>query len=147
LPPNWPDAPVRVDKVLPEIADRLEAVGKDLAAIPGAVTTALRVRYGHYDRALAAVGALPMMLREVASIWAKPRPGNPKLWMEAEVLSLLIAGVEKYTGRKLPSPRSEKRKAEFEFVCLLAKRLLPHLTDANYQTALGHWWKQRLAEV
>ncbi|HTF01343.1 MAG TPA: hypothetical protein VK621_22280, partial [Bradyrhizobium sp.] len=73
-----------------EIAGRLAAEKKDLAALPGAVTAALQVRFANYDLALTAVGALPIMLKEVASVWAKPRPGQPKLWIEAEVISLLI---------------------------------------------------------
>ncbi len=42
LPANWPHAPVRVDEALPEIADRLEAIRKEILALPGAVTAALR---------------------------------------------------------------------------------------------------------
>lgn len=144
LPPNWPDAPIRVDEVLPEIADRLERLRKELLALPGNVTAALRVRYGNFDPALIALGALPFMLSEVASDWAKPHKGNPKLWIETEVISLLIEGVERYTGEKLPSPRSTKRRAELEFIGMLAKRIIPELTDENVRTALGHWHKERL---
>jgi hypothetical protein len=119
LPTNWPHAPVRVDEVLPEIADRLEAIQKEILALPGAVTAALRVHFANYDLALIALGALPVMLNEIAAGWHRRHSGHPNLRMEAELIGLLITGVERFIGEKLRSPRSNKRQPEFDFVRLL----------------------------
>jgi hypothetical protein len=145
LPPNWPDAPVRVDVVLSEIADRLETERKKILTLPGSVKALLRLRYANFDTAFTALGALPLMLNDVASVWAKPQKGNPELQIETQVISVLIEGVERYIGEELPSHRSTKRQAEFELVGLLAKRIIPDLTDMNVRTALGHWHKARAA--
>jgi hypothetical protein len=146
LPPNGPHSPVvRVDTALPEIAGRLEASRQELLDLPGAVTAALRVRFADYDHVLNALGALPLMLQEVAASWHKPHSGQPKLGIEAEAIGFLIKAVERFTGAKLPSPRSEKRQAEFEFVRLLTRRLLPEFTDEHFRTALRHWNKIRRA--
>jgi|SRR6516165_9743121 len=143
-PANWPHG-VRVDTALPRIARRLDASRQELVDLPGAVTAALRVRFGNYDLALTTLGALPLMLQEVAASWHKPHSGQPKLWIEAEAIGFLIKAVERFTGAKLPSPRSEKRQAEFEFVRLLTRRLLPEFTDEHFRTALRHWDKIRRA--
>ena len=145
LPTNWPHAPVRVDEALPEIADRLEAVRQEILALPGAVTTALRVRFDNYDLALTALGALPIMLNEIAAGWHRPHAGQPNLRMEAELIGLLITGVEQFIGEKLLSPRGNKRQPEFDFVRLLTARLLPELSDANFRTTLRHWNESRRA--
>ena len=147
LPSNWPHAPVRVDEALPEIADRLEAIRNEILALPGAVTTMLRVRFANYDLALTALGALPIMLDEIAAGWHRPHSGQPNFRMAGEVIGLLITGVERFTGEKLPSPRSKKRQTEFDFVRLLTARLLPELSDANVRTALRHWYKSRRAAI
>jgi hypothetical protein len=91
------------------------------------------------------LGALPHMLNEIAARWWKPHPGQPSLTIEREVVELLIDGMEKFTAEKFPSPRSIKRKAEREVVRLLTARLLPNLTDIQFETALRHWHKQRRA--
>ena len=142
-PPNGPQAPFRVDTALPEIAGRLDAIRQELLDLPGAVTALLHVRFANYDQALTAVGALPFMLNEVAASWHKPQPGQPSLWKEAEAIGRLIKAVEHFTSAKLPSPRSEKRQAEFGFVRLLTRRLLPELTDAQFRTVLRHWDESR----
>ncbi len=141
--PNWPDGPARVDKALPEIADRLDAIRNELLALPGEVTAALRVRFDNYDLALTAIGALPHMLNEIAARWHRPHPGQPSLELEGEIVGVLILGVEEFTGEKSLSPRSIKRTTEREFVRLLMARLLPDLTDAQFKTALRHWHKRR----
>ena len=145
LPPNWPYPRMRVDQALPKIAGRLDPIRNELLALPGEVTAALRVRFDNYDLALTALGALPHMLNEIAARWHKPHPGQPSLKIEREVVELLIDGVEKFTGEEFPSPRSIKRKAEREFVRLLTARLLPDLTDTQFETALRHWHQQRRA--
>jgi hypothetical protein len=147
LPPNWAHASMRVDEALPKIAGRLKAIREELLTLPGSVTALLGVRYANYDLALTALGALPFMLDDVAAAWHKPHSGQPKLWIEAEVIGLLIKGVEQFTGEELSSPRSRKRQVEFDFVRLLSIRLLPKLSDANFRTALGHWHKSRRAAI
>jgi hypothetical protein len=132
-----------VDTALREIAGRLEASRQELLSLPGSVTAGLRVRFRDYDLAISALGALPFMLNDVASIWKAPRKRRPHLRNEAEAIGLLIEGVERFTGEALPSPRSNKRKAEFEFVRLLTRKLFPSLTDRQFKTALGHWHKSR----
>jgi hypothetical protein len=144
LPADSPHG-VRVDTALPEIAGRLEASRQELLDLPGAVTAALRVRFADYDHVLNALGALPLMLREVAASWNKPHSGQPKLWIEAEAIGMLIKAVERFIGERLRSSRSVKREAEFEFVRLLTRRLLPELTDAQFRTALRHWDERRRA--
>jgi hypothetical protein len=147
LPPNWPYASTRTDEALPEIARRLKAIREELLTVPGPVTALLRMRYANYDLAQTALGALPFMLDDVAAAWHKPHSGHPKSWIEAEVIGLLIRGVELFTSEELPSPRSRKRQAEFGFVRLLSVRLLPELSDANFRTALGHWHRSRKAAI
>jgi hypothetical protein len=100
LPPNWPDAPVRVDKLLPDIACRLDAIRDEISRLPGAVIADLRVRFAKYDEAMIAAAALSEMLRQVAAGWYKPRPGQPSLESEAEVVGLLIHGVVQFTGEQ-----------------------------------------------
>jgi hypothetical protein len=147
LPPNWPSASMLMDEALPDIASRLKAIREELLTVPGPVTALLRMRYANYDLALTALGALPFMLDDVAAAWHKPHSGHPKSWIEAEIIGLLIRGVELFTSEELPSPRSRKRQAEFGFVRLLSVRLLPELSDANFRTALGHWHRSRKAAI
>jgi hypothetical protein len=144
-PPNSPDPSLRVDKALPEIADCLEGARKRILQLPDEVTAAARVRYENYDLALTALGALPIMLKDIAATWHKPSRGQPKLSIEAEAVGLLIQGVELFTGEKLPSPRSEKRTAEFDFLRTLTSRLLPELTDKQFRTVLRHCQDSRQA--
>jgi hypothetical protein len=147
LPPNWLEGSSRVDQALPKIAGRADLIRNELLALPGEFTAALRVQYANYDLALTALGALPHMLNEIAARWQKPHPGQPSLKIEGEVVALLIDGVEQFTGEKFASPRSVKRQAEREFVRLLTQRLLPRLTEAQFDTALRHWDTQRRAAV
>jgi hypothetical protein len=144
--PNWPNGPTRVDKALPEIAQRLGAARNELLALPGEVEAALRVRFGNYDCALTALAALSMMLTDIAQSWHKPHRGQPSLAIGGEVVGLLISGVEEFTCERFASPRSYKRADEREFIRLLMARLLPDLTDAQFKTALRHWDKQRRAK-
>jgi hypothetical protein len=147
LPPNWPDPPVRVDVALPGISDRLDEIRGEISRLPGAVVADLRIRFANYDAAMTAVAALSDMLRQAAAGWHKPIPGQPSLGNEAEAVGILIHGVEQFTGEKFRSPRSIKQLAELQFVRLLTQRLLPELTNAQFKTALRHWYKQRRTSV
>jgi len=137
----------RVDRWLPEIAERLTTSHYELLALPGDVVAALRVRFGEYDRALEALAALPIMLNTIAETWYRPGPGQPSLQMESEAVGLLIYAVEDFQEAEFPSPRSYKRDAEIDFVRLLAGRLFPSATRAEIDTMLRHFHKQRLSKT
>jgi hypothetical protein len=147
LPANWPYPPIRVDTALPEIAGRLDAIRGEISRLPGAVRADLRERFANFDAVMSAAAVLSEMLRQVAAGWRKPGPGQPSLGNEAEAVGILIHGVEQFTGEKFRSPRSIKQDAELQFVRLLTQRLLPELTDAQFRTALRHWYKQRRTSV
>ncbi len=133
----------RVDKWLPEIAERLTNVRSELLALPGDVVAALRVGFGDYDRGLDQLAALAVMLNSIAEAWHRPRPGQPSLEMESDAVGLLIRAVEDFTEAEFPSPRSYKRLAEIEFVRLLAERLFPQSTRPKIDTMLRHFHERR----
>jgi hypothetical protein len=133
----------RVDRWLPEIAERLDSVYSELLALPGDVDAALYARFSEYDRALDHLALLPSMLNTIAEVWHRPSPGQPSLEMESGAVRLLVLAVEDFTGAKFPSPRSIKRLAELEFAQLLIKRLFPSSTPAEIRTMLRHFHKRR----
>jgi hypothetical protein len=139
LPPHFH----RIDKWLPDISSRLSAIQAELLGLPGAVSAALRVRFGNYDQALAFLAALPAMLNAVADTWYRQGPGQPSLELESEAVGLLTCAIEDYTGEKFPSPRSIKRQAEIELARLLAARLFPSRTPKQINTMLGHFHRKR----
>jgi hypothetical protein len=124
----------------------LNAIHQELGSLPGAVQAGLRLRFANYALAITALGALPAMLDTIAAHWKEPRKRRPSLRDEAEAIGILVDGVESYTGKPLGSPRGIKQQPEFEFVRLLASRLLlPALTKKQFKTALGHWYNDRYA--
>jgi hypothetical protein len=137
----------RIDKWLPDISQRLNAIRIELLGLPVDVDAALRVRFGGYDEALGRLAALPPMLNAVAGVWHRQRPGQPSLELESGAVGLLTCAIEDFTGQQFPSPRSYKRLAEIEFVRLLAARLFPAYTLARINTMLRHYHGKRLAEV
>jgi hypothetical protein len=137
----------RVDRWLPEIAERLTTIRSELLALPGDVVAALKVRFGEYDRALEALAALPVMLNTIAATWYRPSPGHPSLERMSDAVGLLILAVEDFTEEQFRSPHSYKRLDEIEFVRLLAGRLFPSATRAEIDTMLRHFHKQRLSKT
>jgi hypothetical protein len=137
----------RVDRWLPEIAERLDSVYSELVALPDDVDTALCIRFSEYDKALDYLALLPSMLDTIAEAWHRPRPGQPSLEMKSAAVELLICAVEDFTGEKFPSPRSNKRLAELEFARLLAERLFPSSTRAEIDTMLRHFHDRRLGKA
>jgi hypothetical protein len=93
------------------------------------------------------LAALPGMLNNVAKAWHRPSPGQPSLKMESEAVGLLICAVEDFTETEFPSPRSEKRPAEIDFVKLLAERLFPGSTPSQIMTMLWHFHDRRLDQA
>ncbi len=137
----------RVDRWLPEIAERLASVYSELLALPGDIDAALYIRFSEYDKALDYLALLPSMLNTVAEVWHRPRAGQPSLEMKSAAVELLICAVEDFTGEKFPSPRSNKRLAELEFARLLAGRLFPSSTRAEIDTMLRHFHDRRLGKA
>jgi hypothetical protein len=137
----------RVDRWLPEIAERLASVYSELLALLGDVDAALHVPFSEYDRAWDYLALLPSMLNTIAEAWHRPRPGQSSLEVESAAVGLLICAVEDFTGEKFPSPRSNKRLAELEFVRLLARRLFPSSTPAEIGTMLQHFHDRRLGKA
>jgi hypothetical protein len=135
----------RVDRWLPEIAERLASVYSELLALPGDVDAALYVRFSEYDRALDYLALLPSMLNTIAEAWH--RPGQSSLEMKSAAVGLLICAVEDFRGEKFPSPRSNKRLAELEFARLLAGHLFPSSTAAEIDTMLRHFHDRRLGKT
>jgi hypothetical protein len=140
LPPHFH----RIDKWLPDISNRLSAIRVELLGLPGAVDATLRVRFGEYDKALAHLAALPVMLNTVADAWHRPGRGQPSLKLLSGAVGLLTCAIEDYTGEEFPSPRSIKRQAEIELVRLLAAQLFPSHTPEQINTMLGHVHSERL---
>jgi len=143
---NLPQHFDRVDKWLPEIADRLTAVYSELLALPGDLDAALHVRFSEYEKALNYLAILPEMLNTMADAWHRPRPGQPSLEIESNAVGLLINAVEDFTGKEFPSPRSYKHLFEIEFVYVLAGRLFPSFTRSKIDTMLRHFHERRLSE-
>ena len=136
----------RIDKWLPDIANRLTAIHSRLTAIhtellglPGAVRAELGVSVSDYGKALDYLAALPRMLKTAAEARHRKGRGNPSLEFGGHAIGLLICAVEDYTGEKFLSPRSNKRQAEIELVRLLAAKLFPSHTPENINTMLGHF--------
>lgn len=137
----------RIDKWLPDISSRLSAIRIELLGLPGAVDSALRVRFGEYENALDHLAALPAMLNSMADDWHRQGPGQPSLETESWSVGLLTLAIEDYTGKEFPSPRSYKRDAEIELARLLAARLFPSFTPAQIKTLFRHVHKRRLDEA
>jgi hypothetical protein len=137
----------RIDKWLPELSGRLNAIRAELLDLPGVVVAALRVRFGNYDKALDHLAALAIMLNTIADGWHRPRPGQPSLKKDSDAVGLLICAVEDFTGEKFPSPRSYKRLAEIDFARLLVGRLFPSSTRPEIDTMLRHFHERRLRKA
>ena len=127
LPPDF----YRIDKWLPDISNRLSAIRTELLSLPGAVNTALRARFGGYDEALDNLATIPPVLNAIADAWHRPGRGQPSFKLMSGAVGLLTCAIEDYTGNEFPSPRSYKRSAEIELVCVLAARLFPSFTPAQ----------------
>jgi hypothetical protein len=137
----------RVDRWLPEIAERLTTIRSELRALPGDVDSALHIRFREYRQALDYLAGLPLMLNTIAEAWHRPSPGQPSLEMESDAVGLLICAVEDFTEKEFPSPRSYKRDAELDFVRLLAGRLFPSSTPTEINTMLRHFHNRRLSKA
>jgi hypothetical protein len=137
----------RVDRWLPEIAERLTTIRSELRALPGDVDAALHIRFREYRQALDYLAGLPLMLNAIAEAWHRPSPGQPSLEMESDAVGLLICAVEDFTEKEFPSPRSYKRDAELDFVRLLAGRLFPSSTPTEINTMLRHFHNRRLSKA
>jgi hypothetical protein len=139
----------RVDLWLPEIAVRLSDVRTELSHLPPVVVAELILRLGSdsYETALCVMDKMSEALRQVGSVWHRPKSGRPSWEMKSYAIDLLVCAIEDVTGEEFPSPRSPKRVAEIDLVRLLAAKLFPGATRENIETMLMHFQKRRLREA
>jgi hypothetical protein len=131
---------VRMDKLLPKLADQAEEIKAELDQLPGAVTAALTIRFQEYSQTVANLRYLSLALWSVGETWARPSPGGPALAPQGLALVFIIHAIERFTGRPFPSSRATKRPDtdEIELAKLLAQQIYPWATSANIRTMLRH---------
>jgi hypothetical protein len=131
---------VRMDKLLPQLADQAEEIKAELDQLPGDVTAALTIRFEEYLQTVANLRYLSLALWSVGKTWVRPSPGAPALSRQASALVFLIDAIERFTGQPFPSSRATKRPDtdKIELAKLLAQQSYPEATPANIRTMLRH---------